>query len=368
MFESIVTKCVQPKSVQWKSFNQLILDLGDEQPQVYKLLKGAESYLYKNIDIKPGTSKEVYKKSESIWKNLIDCQLDKCADECNLNNTFTLTSDTMIYLINDMNEIVDIFDFKNKELSDEYKQLHEKFTIEITTYEKTKKFFQESKNGLSKLVCYDKDIDVVTTPNTPIVIFELNEQKSNYSVYNGILKYETFTFVPQTTCVFETDSLIDFIRRFDMDSYIHDTKQFSEELADMYETFVNNPVEISVRELTNILKKCGYKLNIDMSDRLEPIDDMYDEQNNLKIQDYYNTFQFMTGESALDIMKLSELKKTFRYNKITLLDTLNILSEEYLNSYTCKVNIEMLIDIILRLSVVNGSDKSQVESIKNEVK
>lgn len=369
MFDTIVTKYVQPKHVDWKSYNELILDFGDDKgPQVYKLLKGAETYLYKNIDIKPGTSKEVYKKSSTIWKNLIECQLEKCADESNLNNIFSLTSDTMLYLVNDMYEIVDVFDFRNKELLEEYKLLHEKFTIEITTVEKTKKFFQEAKGGLNKLVCYDRDIDVVAVENTPVVILELNEQKSKYTIYNGIFRYNTFTFVPHTNYVFETDSLIDFIRHFDIDVLLHDTKQLSEELVGVYETFVKNPVEISVRELTTILKKCGYKLDIDMSDKLVPIENMVDEENNVKIQDYYNTFKYTTGESAFDIMKLSELKKTFRYNKITLLDTLNILSKEYLNSYSSKVTVEVLVDIILRLSSINGSDKSQVDSIKEEVK
>lgn len=368
MFDSIITKCVQPKQVTWFSYNELVLDLDNgETPQRYKILKGAETYLYKNIDIKPGTSKEVYKKSEKIWKDLINCQLDKCADECDLNNNFKLVSDTMLYLVNDRFEIVDILDFKNKETLENYKLLHEKFIIEVTTFEKTKKFFQEAKGGLNKLVCYDKNIDVATTDYTPVVILELNNEKSKYTIYCGVFRYSTFTFIPHTQYMREYDSLISFVSNFNMDELLSDSDKLIDDIVDSYKMFDKNPIEISVRELTSILKKCGYKLEIDMSDQLLPITNMTDETNNEKIQKYYNTFMFSTGESAFDILKLSELKKTFRYNKITLLDTLDILSKEYLNSYSSKVSVDILIDIILRLTNVSGSDKSQVESIKEEV-
>ena len=34
------------------------------------------------------------------------------------------------------------------------------------------------------------------------------------------------------------------------------------------------------------------------------------------LKDFYNTFKFSTGETAFDIIKMSDFRKTFRYIKI----------------------------------------------------
>ena len=84
------------------------------------------------------------------------------------------------------------------------------------------------------------------------------------------------------------------------------------------------------------------------------------------MQNFFNTFTFSTGESAHDILALPELKKIFRYNKLTILDVLTILSKEYLTWDGSKINADILGGIVFNL-YDKQNDKKQVELIKLEV-
>lgn len=367
MFDNFVTKCTKPAKVEWVAPNKMKLDMGDDDGfKTFELLKGAETYIHKQIDIKLPTSKELYKKAEELWRQLRDKQLDKCMDRPRDIEQFNLEKDTVVYLTNNAGEIVDIADLQTIERLEEFKDKHEQFVIDITTLNTTKKFFQDGKNGLIKFVCYDTNANVEGNDYTPVVIIELNNEKSSYKVYSGILVYKDFTFMPSVSCDLDTDSLYDFINRFNMKELVEYSTERAPELYESYLKFKENPYEISARELTALLKKVGYKFEFDSLDKIEPIENLIDEENNKKIQDFYNTFTFTTSETAYDILKLSDFRKTFRYNKITLLETLGILSKEYLTYEGSKITAEILGDIVYKLYDTNSIDKAQVKLIETE--
>lgn len=362
MFDTVITKCVQPKSVNWITPERLELDIGEEQLTNSELLKGAINYLYSKIDLKFNTSKEVFKKSQGIWTQLKNLQVDKAKDVP--GSEFYLTKDTVVYLLNDINSVVDMEDLNTEENVEQFKDLHKKFTLELTTTNKTKKFFTDGKGGLIKFVCYNKNYDVTQQKYTPVVLLELNTTKSTYMVYNGILIYDTFTFIPNSLALINNNSLINFIQNFNMDKYLEYADEDAERLYDMYNSFV--PVEISARELTSLVKKAGYKLEIDpLSGSLLPINNINDEANGEKVASFYNTFR---QESALDILSLNEFKKTFKYNKLTLEDLLQIFSKEYLQYDGSKITAELLGDLVFRLIHLSNTDKKQTDTIIDEVK
>ena len=152
-----------------------------------------------------------------------------------------------------------------------------------------------------------------------------------------------------------------------MREYLDYSKERAEELYESYLAFNKNPVDVSARELTALLKKVGYKLELDSVDKLHPIENLSDEDNNQKVQDFYNTFRFTTGETALDILQLSDFRKTFRYNKMTLLDVLAILSKEYMEYDGSKITAEILGDIVYKLYTTGSADKSQVAQVEKEI-
>lgn len=368
MFESMLAKAIQPKQIIWDNPKKLDIKLNKEDPKydTYEILKGAETFLHKQIDIKPSTSKEIFKKAEEVWKELKDIQLQKCQDNPDERNVFSLTKKTVLYLVDDYKNLIDIIDVKYEDAINEFKQALEKFTIDISTTEKTKKFYTEGKGGLIKLVCYDSKAVLPEQDYTPIVLIEFNNIKSTYIVYTGILIYRTFTFIPSISYFQKCDSLSDFIQSFNLDDAMIHTNEKAEELYNAYKTFEANPVEVSARELISILKKVGYKLELKTDDELDTIQDMTDEESNTKIQRFFNTFKFTTGETAYDILSLSELKKIFRYNKLTLLEVLEILSKEYLSYEGVKITGEVLSSLVYNL-FDKQNDKRQAESIKKEI-
>lgn len=368
MFDQMMLKIIKPDNVNWIKPDALNINLTEDEPkngQVY-LMKGAESFLHSQIGIKTSTSKEVFKKVEKIWVELKDILLEKCAEEENPRYQFDLNDSNTVYLADERLNIVDIFKCYSNEAYEEFKDKLEKYMLEVTTITTTKKFFAPHNKGYAKLVCYDKDIKLDEEPYAPVVIIEFNNNKSSYKVYTGILVYSAFTFIPSISSYMEYDHASEFINNFDMKTILEYSKTNAEDLYNWYTQFVENPVEISARELINILKKVGYKLELRDNDELLPIDKLTDDANNDKIQQFFNTFKFKTGESAYDILALSELKKIFRYNKLTLLDLLGILSKEYMGEYGDKINMDILATLSYNLRD-KQNDKRQAESIKKEM-
>lgn len=371
MFESMLIKIIKPKEITWNRPKSIYLrtDEDVQKPHEYEYLiyKGADNFLHKQLDIKPSTSKEVFKKSEDIWKQLKDIQLTKAADNSDERYRFSLDKESIVYLIDDYKNLIDVFDVRDKENLKEFKDKLEKFTLDITTNTKTSKFFTDGKNGLIKLICYDAKADLPKQDYTPVVLIEYNNEKSQYKVFTGILIYETFTFVPSISSYIEADRLSDFIKVVDIDEALKYSTETGLDLYNSYKSFEENPVEISARELISLLKKVGYKLELKTDDQLDVIENISDEVSNTKIQNFFNTFTLTTGETAHDILSLSELKKIFRYNKLTLLEVLSILSKEYLTYDGSKITADLLGSLVFNL-YDKQNDKRQAESIKKEMK
>ena len=371
MFKDFLTNVTKPKKVEWCTPSEVYLDLGDGL-KPFSLKKGAEEYLHKQIDIKVATSKEVYKKAEKVWGDLRDIQLQKCKDEPNIRNQFDLEAPSVMYLTTiasddrQHGDIIDIIDLKQNDV-EEFENIVEDFKLLLTTMVKTRMFFQDSKGGLYKFILYDKEASIETNEYTPVVMLELNHEKSVYKIYSGILIYKKFIFIPSMSCELEEKKYYDFLRRFDIDALLKYAQDNGEELYKSYLEFESSPVEISARELTALLKRVGYKLELDDLDKLHPIENLDDEENNKMVQDFYNTFQFTTGETALDIIKMSDFRKTFRYNKVTMLDVLAMLSKEYMKYEGSKITAEVLIDIVYKLYARSNADKEQVKQVEKEI-
>lgn len=368
MFEAMLTKVIRPKDVVWDSPKYLHIKVNseDEKYDTYEILKGADIFLHKQLDLKPSTSKEVYKKAELIWKQLKDEQLKKAKDNPDPRAMFYLTKPEVLYLVDEYKNVVDVFDARNEDAINEFEDQLERFTLDITTNEKTDKFFTDGKGGLIKLVFYKHGTDLTKQDYTPVVILEYNNNKSQYKLYTGILIYSTFTFIPNISIFSDTDILSDFIKRFDIDEALKYSEENAKGLYDSYNQFKENAVEISARELISLLKKVGYKLQLKTDDQLDTIEAIQDSESNEKIQEFFNTFTLTTGETAYDILSLSELKKIFRYNKLTLLEVLAILSKEYLTYDGTKITADVLSSIVFNL-YDKQNDKRQAESIKNEI-
>jgi len=133
------------------------------------------------------------------------------------------------------------------------------------------------------------------------------------------LIYNIFTFIPNLSIFSDTSTLSDFIKKFDIDKILKYSEENAKGLYESYNQFKENCVEISARELISLFTKVGYKLQLKTDDQFDAIEAIQNSESNEKIQKFFNTFTLTTVETAYDILSLSEIKKIFRYNKLTLL-------------------------------------------------
>lgn len=365
MFETIIPKIIKPEEAEIKSHNFMMLKTKEPQDNaIFEMERGAGDYLYKKLGIKPATSKEVNKLSETTWKNLLQILLDYCKDD---KVPFTLLDENTVYLATAQNDLVDIFQARGPEDLEEFSEKLEKYVIDVTTNEKTSKFYTDGKDGTVKLVCYDSKADLPNEEYTPVVILELNTRKSIYKVYTGILIYNEFTFIPSIEPSIDVDKFNKFIRQFDLNETLEYSKQQSEEVYSTYKQLVDNDLEISARELLQLLRVVGYKLKLKDDNQIDEIENLNDEEANAEIQDFFNTFCLTTNETAQEILSLSNLQKIFRYNKLTFMQLLKILSKEYLEFEGSKITAKVLGDIIINI-FTKSTDKNQCEVIKKEIK
>lgn len=363
MFNSIVPDVVKPTDIIFKSPKFMDIELENGERKVIEIEKGASNYLYSMYKIKENTSKEVYKKSEDLWKSLIKVCEDLSTDS---QDNFYLQKDSNVFLVTSTGELIDVFDTKTEEAYEEFEEKYSNFKLEITEMTKTRKIYRDGANGLIKLIFYRASWDITNSEYTPIMILELNPIKANYDVYTGIYLFSKSIIIPSLSACSSYNHYQDLVRNLDIDNIMSYSDDRAEELYKDYLSFLDNQVEISARELLSLLKKVGYKLQLNNDNDLGDIGNLEEEESNEKIRNFFNTFKFTTGETAVDILNLSELKKIFRYNKLTFLDLLEILSKEYLNQDNSKVTVEILSSLIYILYDKND-DKKQVESIRKEI-
>lgn len=347
MLESLNAKVLNVKEASLTKPNELtILEDGADRYDVYTMEKAANKYLYKQLDATMSTSKELYKSNEEFWKQYID---DKLKEKDDKPKPFKFNDENVRYIVDESHNIIDITEMSDDYFED-FKSKLDMFLMEVNSTEHTEEFCFDGVGGLVKLVLYRSKTEMVEQDYTPVVICEINNKRAEYSIYTGILIYKTFTFIPSMNPVATYQSFIDFIFGINILGTLELSENNARGLYDAYLDFTSNNIEISARELIRVLTKAGYKLQLKEDMSLDDIDKLRNEESNITIKNFFNTFKLSTGETAEDILNLSEIKKVFKYNKLTIVDLLKILSNEYLSQDDkAKVNAQILSDLVFGL-------------------
>lgn len=359
----MLIKKIKPNKVVWRRPDRLTIELDEDNIVESELYKGALEDIHKTLGFKIPTSKDVYKLNHDIWNELRDYTISEL--ENNTNKKFDLNN--IYYLMDDSYNVVDVTTFDNLEDEVKFDECLKKYTADITTFERTRKFYSDCKDGTVKLVCYDSNDDITTKDYVPVVILEFNTEKAVYKVYTGILVYTNFTFIPNVGTYGEYNNIKSVILHLDISKVLQFAKESALDLYNQYLEFVKDNEEISVRELMRLLDKFGYKLQLNTSDNIDDISNITDETAVKEIQDFFNTFSIVTGETALDVIKLPELQKIFKYNNLTFVQLLHILSKEYLTFEGSKIRMDDIINIVFKL-FSKSTDTNNVDSIKRVIK
>lgn len=368
-----MVQCINVKGAEWQGYDCMKLKLeGVEEFSTYKLMKSAIQFLHAKIDVKPSTSKDLYKKEIEVWKTLKDKRLE----ELKMTENFELNSDLVCYLVEeDKKEIIDIISFKNESQKQEFELKYQQYNLDLYSVTKTHKIVNFAKIGLEKFIIYDKEADIENSDYTPVEILELSHKRARYFVYTGIIipiKRETetrtrFLLMPNISATIKEDTFSGFIEAYDMSTVLNYAIEESGRMYNAYTEFKKENYEISVRELIVICKKLDYKLELKDSNTLKDINSIGDKDNNEIIQKFFSSFINATDESAYEILQMGDVKKSFRYNKLTILNVLYMLSIEYVEYANSKVTAEILGDLVYKLFHKQYVDKVQSESVKKEI-
>ncbi len=365
MFDLLSAKSLDKESVELIRPNEIIIaEKDDEKGRIYTIEKGANKYLYKQLGVTASLSKELFKINKDFWKNVIDYQLE---DKDGKRAPFKFEDDNVRYLVDNNYSLIDMT-IMSDDYFDDFKSKLDMFMMEVNSLEHTRKFYVEGNGGLVKLVLYRADANIAEDTYTPVVILEVNNKKAEYSIYTGILIYKSFTFIPSMNPVATYQSYIDFVWGLNILGTLELSENSAEELYNSYLDFKSGHIEISARELIRILNKVGYKLELKEDMSLDDIDKLQDEESNMTIKNFFNSFKMSTGETAEDILNLSEVKKIFRYNNLTIVDLLEILSKEYLKDDGAKITAQILSDLVFGLytkKIDNIDAKSIIDDINN---
>lgn len=366
MFDLLNARPVEKEKVELVKPNEIkILEKGeseDSKGTIYTIEKSADKYLYKQLGIRSSMSKDLYKLYEDMWKDLINRQL---SEKDGKPAPFQFTDPDLRYVVDNDYSLIDA-GILNDEYYDEFKKKLETFIMEINSLEHTRKFYIEGSGGLIKLVLYRADADIAEDDYTPVVILEVNNKKAEYSVYTGILIYKSFTFIPSMNPIMTAQSYIEFIMNLNLLGSLELSEDSAGDLYNSYLDFKSGHMEISARELIRILNKVGCKLELNEDLSLADIQNLRNEGSNTTLKEFFNTFRLTTGETAEDILNLSEVKKIFRYNKLTIVDLLEILSKEYLEETGAKITAQILSDLVFGL-YTKKTDSVDAEGIIKDI-
>lgn len=366
MFDLLSAKVVDKSEVSLSRPNELtILEEGAEKPTTYLIEKGASKFLYKQLGISLSTSKELFKNNEEIWKSFINAQLESKDDK---PAPFSFNDENVRYVVDNNYSLIDAT-IMSDDYYEDLKAKLDTFIMEVSSIEHTKKFYFEGSNGLVKLIIYDAEANIVDDEFTPVVILEVNNKKAEYSVYTGILIYDNFTtFIPSMNPVVTYQSYIDFVMGVNILGTLEMSKDKAQDLYDAYLDFKSGHMEISVREVIRILTKAGFKLDVKEDLTLDDIGNLDDEEANMILKDFFNSFKTKTGETAEDLLNLSEIKKIFRYNKLTIVELLEMLSKQYISESGAKITAQILSDLVFGLytkKTDNMDAKGIIDDINN---
>ena len=364
MFDTFMVKALEHDDVVF-SEPHLLTITNKEDVKDYSILKGAENYIYKRLKLRPATSNKINKQ---IWNDLIRDRLEFAeTNYSKVTEQFVKDDNYLMYLVDESYNLVDLYNcYGSEEDKQQFLDKLKQFKFLITTSDMFGKTFCDGKDGIGKFIFYRKDADLVEDDYTPVVFVEMNHKSSTYNVYSGIYMYKESLYIPTLQTLLSCDSFSDFVKHLDIDNFLDLSEKSGQQIYDNYREYEKNCDEISVREVVNVLKTIGYKLKLADDDNIAEIDNMTDEDNSMRLQEFFNTFRFTTGESAVAILSLSEIQKIFRYNKLTVIDLLKILSKEYLTYDGCKVTAGLLASYAFPM-YGSKTDKQQVTTIQNEL-
>ena len=275
----------------------------DGETVFYTLGKEAINFLYNRMDIPFSMSKKLYEASKELWLDLRQKRLYDNPDVKGLSKyRYVICSNAVVMAIFDEN----------------YAEIDIQYDLFDVTFNKAT--LTINKAGVIQL--YDEVIASPDGDKSALLLVDLDPIHGIYRAYNGITvdDYMILLSLP----IIETESFFNFMTSFDA-SIEEDMaiKMTPHTLMAFRDDTLEN-VEVSVREVVDMIKKSKCLVTLDKNKNLVSLDLVGSDE----LVQFLNSF----GMPYKSLTKLENLKKSLTYGKFTFLQLLKILSQNYKRS------------------------------------
>lgn len=308
------------------------LNQGDVENTFLELFGESKKYIYGNLKLQQSLSNQVYKISDKAWNEIIAA---KMVDE-NDEPTLELNKDELKYIITGDNNLVTITEAAN--IENNWNKFEKDITENFANKEKIKVEDIYNEEIMLQRFLISKEIE--GKPYSALNIIELDFKWGYFIVYSGI-KYNNDGVI----VLMEKPSLIkqklgEFLEALDLESEINLSEKMSPLIAQDFELSERLTSKISVRELLDIMKFAGMKVDFETDKgsegkALKVIG--IEESDSNKICETLNSFKI----PFKSLSRMSYLKKSFKQDNLSFMEVLEMLSK-YVYSMNLNVNGRLL--------------------------
>jgi len=279
----------------------------------YVLHKGALKDVCNGIGISHSASKGLYRAHPRKWLEFINEMM--VTNEFNLNHlSYIVESGT--------SNVISISGNNDKlvEQIEEFEALIDTFDVMayVRNTSSTIQIMLKSKDS--------KDVDPC------IIAIDIDTEYGVYYIYNGMSNKDGIILL-NVVPVIITENISDFLS-----INIKYELEISEKLSALkkldYDTVVASKISLSVREVFEILKRSKVRVECDENGLAESINDFEESGVIIEFLDSFN----MTYKS---LKKISALRNSFKINKLSLEQMMEVLSLEYYNKFNNVNNVLM---------------------------
>jgi len=284
-------------------------DDGTPKKEFLSMTTGAAKEFYGNLGIPKQTSKQIFEKSPEIWKVFIAELFQKAYDG---DKHFDLTEH---YVIRNGNEIVG---FTLDDLDSWARELN------ILINSECNNLIMNAFDGVQAPFFLDSVL-VNEEEVTPIFLLDMDFKSGKYRGYNAISD-KAGRICTLTAPSFELDKFEDLLR-CNIENECDVTRKLASQIVVMskYDKVKEDRV-LSVREVIDVLKCMGADVVLDKSERVVDITVVAPTMKT-EIIKFFNAF----GIPYKSLKSMPTLRKSLKYDHITVGNMLDMCSTEYFN-------------------------------------
>ena len=184
------------------------------------------------------------------------------------------------------------------------------------------------------------------------VLVDMDISNGYYTMYSGVIYNERIITIIKP--IMETWTFEEFMSIVDIENEVSMSARMAENVRDLYDPSIADNMVMSVREVLDVIKQSRCDVMLDDDGFVSSIDGMSRESSTV-ITRFINSFKL----PYKSLKKLRYLRKSLRYDSVTIDGMLEILSHEYFEHNGVNAN---MISGLLKIYDSMESDRNVLQA------